>query len=381
MKRQPREIIDYRTWTQEQFEEEMRTNPKFVAFFEPYSEASVTEVIREHAKEKVKYFADIDDWRKKYEENSTYYFEIAENYLNAILQKKLFNLQCLWRAGKINLPFVKVTSDFEYFSKDISACPFIEPITEEELDLAMRFLTVEKNWGNFVYEEPSWQDYDSFSLGIDVDVDDDDYYDELPDLYEYFDTYMNTGSLRSLPDVRGEIENKYEELANREMREENRNRVKPDSNAKPNLYFGSDVREKFIETCENTDVKELYALREAYYHETYESEQAEIAYYFLNNIDEEIPIEAHKDWRVAIVESMRLYKQKKIAENLPFVYDNYLMSFEDDDPKIAVEKRVAAYDITDRDENDFMYDHLSKSILKARKMLGEPVSLDYLDDV
>ena len=64
--------------------------------------------------------------------------------LKEILQKKLFDMQCLWRAEKIIIPEINVSSDFRYWEANIFNCPFIEPVTENEIEIILKHLTKEE---------------------------------------------------------------------------------------------------------------------------------------------------------------------------------------------------------------------------------------------
>ena len=56
------------------------------------------------------------------------YKEMAEEHIWRIQQRKLFDLQCRWRAEEIKLDGVELTVDFRIWEKKIDECPFITPI-------------------------------------------------------------------------------------------------------------------------------------------------------------------------------------------------------------------------------------------------------------
>ena len=115
--------IDYRTWTQEQFEEDMRNNPKYQPFFAPYGKTWVDYFMKEHAEYRFKAFAQLERNRHDHDYPYKEIETMAHQFLDEILEKKLFNVQCFWRAGEIDLPYIRLTSDFNFFSKDLKNCP------------------------------------------------------------------------------------------------------------------------------------------------------------------------------------------------------------------------------------------------------------------
>jgi hypothetical protein len=90
--------------------------------------------------------------------------------------------------------------------------PFIEPITEEEIEVGIRFLLESEDDINRHYRY--WQDYAGFKIGEiedetdeyqDVGDDNSKYYataEEMPAFYTFYDTYMKTSHLFNLPDIR-----------------------------------------------------------------------------------------------------------------------------------------------------------------------------------
>ena len=77
-------------------------------------------------------------------ENNSYYeslisnegiewVEPATNHLNVIQHKKLFDKQCLWRAEKIKIDGLQLCCEFLQWENNILNCPFIDPVSEEDL--------------------------------------------------------------------------------------------------------------------------------------------------------------------------------------------------------------------------------------------------------
>ena len=72
--------------------------------------------------------------------NDNPFLYYAEDALREIQQKKLFDLQCQWRAEMIELKGISTTNDFEYWEMNIREAKFLTRITEGELKTYMDYL-------------------------------------------------------------------------------------------------------------------------------------------------------------------------------------------------------------------------------------------------
>ena len=214
--RKPRhEPIDYSTWTLEQFTEELKTKQEYLDYFEKFDPNSIDAFIDEYAPKKYQMFQNQESYKSGTEYFKSRFINLADEYIDMILQKKLFNLQCEWRAGLIQLPLVRICKDFEYWSRHIRACPFIPIVTPEEIDLCISFLKEEYDeYADAIIIGNKWQYYELFKYGESQEEDNNEDAEEvsttsMPPLYQYFDLYQNTAGLINLPDVRGEKEDMY----------------------------------------------------------------------------------------------------------------------------------------------------------------------------
>ncbi|NJO68994.1 MAG: hypothetical protein HC830_06620 [Bacteroidetes bacterium] len=85
--------------------------------------------------------------------------ENAEKLIKIILQKKLFNLQLLWRAEQIQIKEISFSSEFRFWAEHISDCPFIPPVTQQELEVMKKFYGIENYDYILSYSAFEWQDY------------------------------------------------------------------------------------------------------------------------------------------------------------------------------------------------------------------------------
>ena len=385
MKRPFKALIDYENWTLEQFEEELRTDPRYKPHLDKYTDEAAEKFVIDYAKDKFKLFSKLDKTREEYTDHQTQFFTLTEEFFEMILNKKLLNLQCLWRAGQIDLPFITVTTDFEYFSKNIHDCPFIEPVTEHEIELGIQYLK-DRNWFE-PYEYHSLQYYSDFKSYVISEENDTEYRGHgYPELYAYFDTYQNTGSLLKLPDIRGEKERDYwlisREAYGEELKRARIEKGEPEPGTVPykrdNVYLSTYDRKKFVELYEDEQVKEAYRMYDTVTTWTYDKEEVQDAFDFLLQVPEQVPLLAHEDWKMGLLRSVRYFKYDKIIEHLPYIYETYMMEFEDDDPQITVAKRIAQYDPTDL-KNDPEHKYQIEDVMKGRRLSGEPENFDYLD--
>ncbi len=143
----------------------------------------------------------------------------------SIQQRKLFELQCKWRAGAINLPEVETTYDFEYWSDLIQRCPFIPPITQEEYHLYHDYILSE-DYDEHEEYSGIWQTYVILKMWVEEEDDEDDSY---PAWYSFYERFKGGREWRLLPDIRGEKEKEYWRLANKDLFEKASSMVVRDS--------------------------------------------------------------------------------------------------------------------------------------------------------
>ena len=189
-----------------------------------------------------------------------------------------------------------------------------------------------------------------------------------------------------LPDIRGEKENDYWWISREAYGEElNRARIErgePDPSTMDYKYNSVHLskynRTEFVELYEDQQVKEAYKMYDTVTTWAYDEEELKEAYDFLLQVPEQVPMLAHEDWKKGLLRSVRYFKYDKIIEHLPYIYETYMMEFEDDDPQVCVAKRVAQYDPTDL-ENNPKHKYQIEDVMKGRRLSGEPENFDYLD--
>lgn len=384
MKRKPLDIRDYTDWTKADFEEDLRTHPRYQGYYKDYDAKSIEKFIEQYAADKYEWYSNKESIYDSADYRRTQFLSDAETFLEYILQKKLFNLQCLWRANVIDLPWVECTYDFLYFSNDILNCPFIEPITEEEIELGIRFLLESEDEidRHFRY----WQDYAGFKIwdmedetGEEVDILDDNskYYgsaQEMPPFYIFYDTYMKTSHLFNLPDIRWAKEKYYLDAVraeNQQKSEETKATQTPKEPYKPSLNYY--YKDEFIAACEDPATQELYAfIQEAVRFQRYDEFSDDLEFLMeLRNMGEEIALVPHTDWYQGIADTVKFVQKKKTADMLPYAHQTYLLEFDDDDWETVRAQRVARFQFDDEVyANRYRKDWL-ETLARGKALRGE----------
>jgi len=127
---------------QQQFCEEISASEEAKEYFSKYSPSSIDSFIKSYASKKVHLAQCYEYYERLYSEKETAnldYQKKAENMLIAILQKKLFNIQLQWRAGKIDIDEINISYDFRFWEDHVASCPFIPAITENEVELIKEY--------------------------------------------------------------------------------------------------------------------------------------------------------------------------------------------------------------------------------------------------
>jgi hypothetical protein len=418
MKRKHRPEIDYTGWTKEQHIEHLKKERAYFKHYEKIDSTDIDEFIEEYATLKTELYEKKEELATKYERHETQFLTKADYYIDTILQKKLLNLQCLWRANKIQLPLICVIDDFDYWQENIRACPFIAPITEQEIEICVRFLLEEIDWDDNEYNDTFWQNLDGFKFRMDYERYSEDERkihemtgcneDEIPRLYTFFDKHLKTAYLLDLEDLRGPIESAYynqaEEMASEgyeetlikegkwdEMMDFDENGV---SKTMEYYFWMHSLRwAKFVERAEDQQTRELFRQWEYFrrkekksiYYEriTVHSLKNDPTVYFdfLQEFEEVPAIEAQSgdNWRIALERTARKFKQIRVAEVLPYAYETYLLGFEnlDNIPRL-IAQRVACYtyDTTTKHYDSMMENR--EFILDGREALTGKRDFDYL---
>ena len=379
--------------------------PDIKKLFRAYDPTSVEHMLATYANMRVRFTKDAKYYESRAEEIGTPFFDESEERLKWIQRKKLFNLQCLWRAGKIELPGVETTYDFLRWQYDLYNCPFLPPITEEEVQLLIRFFRdtpVEEQAGEGVFDY-DWQNYpylkQCFAENEEIELQ--EFYETyavailddngIPPWYDYYDAFMNTEGLLALDDIKFPKEVEYRR-AHHQLKEKERKladetaflaqkEAQKKASKKVNKpWLGlelptNDAIMQLVEAFESPETKKLfanYAKAEFIENETDESLKTELEEYAFSSLlaaNQPIAIEGHEDWRQAVIITYRKYKFNTIISNISVAYQQYRMHI-DNGIGFAPPDRLGYY-------TPEMVAQEKEIILQMRKLAGEPEDFNY----
>lgn len=179
-----------------QFRKQLNENLSIQIFFKRFDSASVSAFVEEYLSLKSLIY------HKSYmsEDDSSSRLNVVDDCWQVLLeiqQKKLFKIQSVWRAGKVNLSGVEVTLDFLRLGDDIFNCALISAVTKDDINSYKQYICSEYYKKSDIF--CSWQCYElMMHAGL--------YTGAIPGWYLYDDPDL--GSVLNYPknDVRGNVE-------------------------------------------------------------------------------------------------------------------------------------------------------------------------------
>jgi len=343
---------------------EMKADERCKTYFAPYREDSVDSFIKKFADAKatLEVYGDFTKYRQ--ENIIKHYHRGAWNALKEIQHKKLFDLECQWRAEQVtNLPGVLVSKDFPALGKNILLYDGIPKVSEEDITLYQNYLRQKPGQIVYVLNYVYYPDYEQIknqNAGFSETG------------YDYLDYHNNvTGnhSLLQLPDVRGMKEMKYMDVA----RDFNISKIKKENASKP----AQKIEKKYLHSTDEElirfgehfgDKKTINFIIDRW---NWIKEKPDLifswAFEYLRDIaPEKVSIEANDDWKEALYFAAIRHRNEKISDLLPSVYEEYLLK-----------KEMGILNSEEEDRQSGLSEIWKKHILKGRALLGEPRDFDY----
>jgi hypothetical protein len=345
--------------------EEIKSNAAITEYLNKFHPKSVEEFITSYVSLKHDWHTYGPNYLEESEQKSIKWIDIASAHLPIILQKKLFDVQCLWRAEQLDIPELKLCCEFRAWEENILNCPFIEPLTEDDIELYQSFLLQcpldEGIYDNYI----DWQDMDKLRKAFKDDPDSGNF----PEWYEFFNIRRGTDTLMLLPDIRGQKEEFYIALCREERREINREKWEEEErnrDKRPSIatYKKEDLT-AFVSRFEGGESKRLY---DAYNYCRDHLNKKDILDWELRlmwDAEEPVPIQAHSDWKTAIKNAARTYERKKVAEALPQAWEQYRMNID-----LGI-----GFPVTDPKTENWIVNMFKETILRGRVLNGEPEDL------
>jgi hypothetical protein len=289
--------------------------------------------------------------------------------LQLILQKKLFNMQLRWRAGRLVIDEIDITYDFQFWEKHITSCTFIPTITIGELELMKEYLLRFDEDDEVGEHFMECQDYDSITQKNEYDD-----MDKLPDWYDFYDSRMGTRMLLLLPNLKGAKEEFYFDISRRPFVAANPSVNSP--GPLPYLYgFGADIFD-FSKHFE----KDKYFSALFKYYKYYEekdrrrpnSDDLKETVQYLLTADRPIYMKSHLTWDKALMAAAKEYRNTKIVEALDFAFEEYLMMKD-----LGLYKDKSPEEVTKEYDKNLIVQLFREKILEGRVQNDEPKDFNY----
>ena len=314
-------------WKQ-RWKEEIENSETLNNYFKDFQPGSVTLFIDSYIMEKTLWFHFGEFYKTNNETEQLEWETRAFKELGFLQQKKLFDMQCLWRAEKITIPGIEICFDFEIWEEDILNCPFIDPISEADIELYSQYLEQDNAEKNSLYGTEGWQNYEEIKEAYNTDNSNVNF----PEWYDFYNGRRGTGALMLLPDLRGPKEEFYQDLYFDSVKEETQARqAEWDAvmDKRPSLeYYKHKFVEWFVNTFEDKETRELYTAYKWGTKNNGKEEQIHNNIRLLLKAEEFVPIEAHYNWIEALEKAANRYTLKKIAEALPLAFERYCINLQ-----------------------------------------------------
>jgi len=324
----------------------LKTEPAILEYFNKFREDSIPHFINMYANQK-EHWITSGDTMKVHNFNFDYKFrDIATKGLQQILAKKLLIKMCEWSAGLIELEGVETSDDFHYWYQNIFNCPFLEPVTKEEISIYEKYLN-----------GPDYDQYNTISIpwtyiSVIRNYDKTEYTGE-PEFSILYDTYMGTTGKWLLPNIKVAKEETYKKVANDERirkyyKDVEDGIIPPHKvDSRPSLdYPYENIYEEFVRKFESPQLLEL--LRSYY---KFSNDHC----HYDENGD---MIPAPKDTNV----------NEKVMEAMNTIYEDYLFRHENSLGFERNEENIKKFEQTTINGKN--------QIIEGRKLLGEPDNLD-----
>lgn len=371
------DTVNWRIDFQQKTMERLRTDPAIQEYFTNFNEVSVEQFMTSYCLQKTNWYQYAELHQQLQEKDELRWIEEAFWHMELIQQKKLFDLQCLWRAEHIQLPGVELCVDFGYWQENVLNCPFVDPITEEEIELYREYLA-----GNDVQLREElyfsfFQNYEGIKDAHQSEGEDGNMFE----WYEFYNSRKGTEHYLSLPNIRGRKEAYYIALARStnpekqaaiaEMQRAFAHRPGDtfiDRNGKEMLNaYSPETLSYFINKFEDKQTREYYKAAKWFSRNHDEKDQLDNSIDLLLSANEEIPIGPHHDWKEAIHEAARRYTIRKISEMMHEAYEQYRMNI----------SMNISFPCRNKEQMTSAKKTVMEDILLGRKLNGDPEDLNF----
>ena len=309
----------------------MKQIKKVREWLEEYEERDVDSIISyyEESKEVT------ENVKKHYRNRRLHEQQAAEDSmllcLQAILHKKLFNAQCLWRAHQLELP-LKNTWSIDKYGNNLFEATFLEPITQEELDTFIDYYLSDDYEPFDSHIAQSHEKLVAYALGqkyhtpfeaFDHIFNPNPHY---PHWYRWYDRHFGTVDQVKLPDHRKEAEQALIHAYKKSREIDLSGLIEGFQNIdmKKTLVPMHPEFMAFAEHIKDYRMRTFFKTQTEHMHEEKTEEGISWITYLEDMLYQKIPISAADDWRDAVCDAGFRHLQQNTVKQLHKYYDQYL---------------------------------------------------------
>lgn len=366
---------------------EIEENSRIQDYFSNFNANSIENFVNHYINEKFNAYRYGDMYMKIAEEERSKWIDKAHEHLGIILQKQLFDLQCLWRADEIKLEGINITYDFKHWEHDIFNCPFLKPITTEDIKMYQDFLEAVIFDFSEHAELEDWQDYEEIKKSYEESEENEIL---IPLWYHYHYTQTKTFDLLLLPDNRGEKEEFYSQLWFEKLNDDHKTELEKQANEaaakqedaltnapiisdttpvfdnRPFLnYFDTKTMMQVFKDFEDDDMQIKYKYYTEGLGEGIDNSHYEELFTELLEMKESVPVEESSDIRDAVQQAYDTFLTNKVIQYLPIAHEQYLFNLK---MGLTIKAEKSLYN------ND---DFFANAILNGRELNGESRDFNY----
>ena len=366
---------------------DLLTNARYDEFFAPYQPTLRQSFAHHYVLHRQHWVNDGEREDARPGRNLNLHEKEAYRALWAIQQKKVFDLQCRWRAEEVrDVPGVLIADDFQTLGHDIEHCTAVPPITPDEFALFLAWVQQADYAANFDDMFDSRFGWQQFRLVRETLVPDAPPIagrviptpKVVPDWYRFHNAHTGHGRLLYLPDVRGTKEDRYWD-AWRAGEDEKKAIAEaagtlPPVDPRPSYLQGDELRalaQAFARHFEPPRLNRWREMSELLHPPVTEEErQFNTMVARMQMMTEPVPVAAGPDWRTATRDAFLAHCHRKLVECLPLVYEEYQQrqGWGIAQPNRLEDNFALKYDLAG----------LYRSwILDGRTRLGEPENFDF----
>lgn len=344
-----------------QIAEDLKNNAPLQEYLTRFRSSCLEDFFKTYINEKYSWYKYSETNIRNRNSHDLHYINTANYHLQVIQQKKLFDLQCLWRAEKVTIPGIEICHDFMCVSDNILNCNFIEPVSEEDVEMYQQYLlspATHHEAALDIYNMEFMQHEDLLLAARN----DEEAICDFPEWYEYHNVLTGNGTYLNLPDIRGRKEEHYRAIHFKKENEESNKTPQQPYDSRPFInVYEREIMDHIVEQFEDLYTKNYYRAYRWSYDNRNDQETMENIMDILYSAEEHVPVEGHYDWKEALRRAAYKYEAKKVAETLPEAFAQYQLN------------RSMNIAFPHKDSyNDELREIWASSILSGRRLSGEP---------